>query len=203
MKHLDPTHHRGNPFSTRWIRPGAIPFFFPPGESVDALIERLKQNRWRGAIVGRHGSGKSSLVAALLPRLKECGMRPSLATLHDGQRSLPKGFLGRAEPDSKALLIIDGFEQLGVWARMRLYFFRWRTRCGLLVTSHAPTALPEVCRTDIDIALARRIVAHLDPLDAGTIATDLAARLEAHEENMRDVLFELYDRYEQRRQDLS
>ena len=59
-----------NPFSTRYTRPGAIPFRFPPGTSADGLVEQLRRQQWRGAIVGPHGSGKSSLVAALVPPLR-------------------------------------------------------------------------------------------------------------------------------------
>ncbi len=62
---------QSNPFSTRFVRPGALAYRFPPGESAATLVERLAASGWRGQIVGPHGSGKSTLVAALgetLPR---------------------------------------------------------------------------------------------------------------------------------------
>src|SRR5205809_770947 len=62
-----------NPFATRFIRPGAIPFLFLDGNSAAAIVERLKANNWRGQIMGEHGSGKSTLVATLVPVLKAAG----------------------------------------------------------------------------------------------------------------------------------
>jgi hypothetical protein len=36
----------GNPFCTRRIRPGAVPFLFPPGASVAGLLEKLQAAGW-------------------------------------------------------------------------------------------------------------------------------------------------------------
>src|SRR5579859_6457327 len=79
---------RSNPFSTRCVRPGAIPFRFPPGESAATMVDRLERQGWWGQIVGPHGSGKSTLLAALLPELRR---RRALVTtsLHEDRRRLP------------------------------------------------------------------------------------------------------------------
>ena len=58
-----------NPFSTRRISPGAIPYVLPPGENAYALVDRLRQAGWWGEIVGPHGSGKSTLLATLADAL--------------------------------------------------------------------------------------------------------------------------------------
>src|SRR3989442_1545921 len=45
-----------NPFSTRFIRPGVIPFVFADGQSPETLVEQLRQHHWWGQIIGPHGS---------------------------------------------------------------------------------------------------------------------------------------------------
>ena len=57
-----PDAAKSNPFSTRFIRPGAIEYLFAPGQTADSLIDRLRHNQWRGQIIGPHGSGKSTLA---------------------------------------------------------------------------------------------------------------------------------------------
>ena len=61
------TERLANPFATRHVRPGAIPFHFPAETSAAQLVARLRELNWRGAIVGPHGSGKSTLLVALAP----------------------------------------------------------------------------------------------------------------------------------------
>lgn len=59
-----------NPFSTRFIRPGAVTYHFPEGISAVGLTQQfLQQHLGRAAIVGPHGSGKTSLLYALSPHL--------------------------------------------------------------------------------------------------------------------------------------
>lgn len=69
-------HPPSNPFATRWVRPGAIPFRFARSESMETIVARLQNNRWRGAIIGPHGTGKSTLVQSLLPTLADAGKQP-------------------------------------------------------------------------------------------------------------------------------
>ena len=78
-----------NPFCTRRIRPGAIPYYFPQGKSVETLVDKLEANGWDGQIVGPHGSGKSTLLAAMLPEIARRGKRLVHLELQDGVRELP------------------------------------------------------------------------------------------------------------------
>jgi len=59
-----------NPFATRFVRPGSVPFLFAHQETVEQLVDRLGKARWYGQIVGPHGSGKSTLLASMLPGLR-------------------------------------------------------------------------------------------------------------------------------------
>src|SRR5436190_14964663 len=78
-----------NPFATRWVRPGVIPYYFAAGTTAAALFEKLKENRWRGAIIGPHGCGKSTLLASLDPLIESAGRPVRMISLQDRQRDLP------------------------------------------------------------------------------------------------------------------
>jgi hypothetical protein len=189
-----------NPFSTCRTRPGALPFLFRAGEDAETLIVRLRGNGWRGQIIGPHGTGKSALLAALVPASERAGQRTLWITLHDGQRRLPPEARRQLQLSAPTLLVVDGYEQLGRWSRFRLSRLCRRRGLGLLVTAHKSAGLPELYRTAADAESLARIVAQLlagEPCPWNS--SDLAERLACHGGNLRETLFELYDLYEQRR----
>ncbi len=192
-----------NPFSTRHTRPGAIPFFFSPGQNAEQLVELLRSEDWRGEIVGPHGSGKSSLLCALLPALQNAGRSTLLIELHDGQRRLPVDLRRVDGMTENTVVIVDGYEQLSFWSRLQLKGFCRRRRLGLVVTSHRPAGLPLLLRTSASLTLAEEIVQFLLRGQQRLVdASDLAQRFDRHRGDLRELLFDLYDLYEQQRHDL-
>lgn len=189
-----------NPFATRFVRPGAIAFRFKEGESAQRLVARLRANGWRGQIVGAHGTGKSTLLAALRPALERAGRSVISFALHDGQRRLPvdrRMLLSLRETD---LLAIDGYEQLSSTARFSLRLICRKCRCGLLVTAHSDVGLPALYATQVDLETAQSVVSALLPAAETTIAqADVEQALTRHKGNLREALFHLYDLYELRR----
>jgi hypothetical protein len=189
-----------NPFCTARVRPGAIPFAFPTGQTAAALVARLGAQGWRGQIIGPHGSGKSTLVASLILELARHGRRPFLVELHDGQRRLPVDLRRVPGLDSTAVVIVDGYEQLAFLPRLRLRWFCRRQGLGLLVTSHTSVGLPELYATSTTAGQACELAAHLLGPEAALIRPEeVAERFARHEGDLREVLFDLYDLYEQRR----
>lgn len=189
-----------NPFCTKYTRPGALQFIFPPDQNAEVLVERLRQANWRGEIVGPHGSGKSTLLATLVPIIERGGHRTVLVELHDGQRWLPRGLKNDARLHAPAVLIIDGYEQLNRWSRLLLNRLCRQRKIGLLITTHESVGLPELCRTAATSELANRIVAELIGDREYRIPTEeIAQCLARHHGDLREMLFDLYDLYEQRR----
>lgn len=198
MNRPDPSLAAENPFSTSRVRPGAIAYLFPRGENADSLVDRLRANGWWGQIVGPHGSGKSALLATLVPAVECAGRKPLLIELHDGARRLPVDVSHMPGLTQDSLVIVDGYEQLSYWSRWRLKRFCRRRGIGLVVTSHATVGLPTLLVTSTSIELARRLVDQLLGDERSRIADDeVQRRFAAHEGNLREMLFDLYDRYEQ------
>ena len=82
-----------NPFSATRLRPGTIEFVFEHGRNLAQLVDLLEANHWLGEITGRHGTGKSTLLAALTPAIEARGRTVNAITLSAGQRNLPHGYL--------------------------------------------------------------------------------------------------------------
>jgi hypothetical protein len=213
-----------NPFASRFVRPGAIPFQFPFGIDATSLLIRLDQFNWRASIIGPHGSGKSTLLAELTRELLAAGRAVHATALHDRQRRLPREFFDRirstCDPSAdnpKAIAIVDGYEQLSYWSRRQLNRRCRVYKAGLLITAHAPTTLPILFRTSTSLDLAMAIIDRLllpsrleregpacrELVESGV--RDIVGESEirqawiAHRGNLREMLFELYDLFERRR----
>lgn len=164
------------------------------GTTWEELLGRLKELRYRAAIVGPHGHGKTTLLEDLASRLAVQGFRIRSASLHDGQRWLSaeqrKALLRELTP--RDLLLLDGAEQL---SRLAWLHLRWRSRRagGLVVTSHSPGLLPTLyeCRTTPEL-LAGIVRDLLGTEESGVPVEELFAR---HGGNVREALMELYDLY--------
>lgn len=188
-----------NPFSTRFVRPGAIPYLFPEGTSADSLARRLAELGWQGEIVGPHGSGKSTLLASLVGALERQGRKLALIVLREGDRRLPKEVWRQIREKTLDLLIVDGFEQLSWFTRRRLKAACQRNRLGLLTTSHLSTGLPTLFETHTSPEITRQIVGELLAGQALDIADEEIDRCYFRSGgNVRETLFALYDLAERR-----
>lgn len=192
-----------NPFATRFTRPGAIGYLFPQGRSAVGTVDLLRNNSWWGEIVGPHGSGKSSLLAELLPLLEATGRRVNVYSLHQGDRTLPVSKSDVAAWNADTQVVIDGYEQLSWWSKRRLQSWVKARQAGLLITAHQPMGLPPLFATEPTLALAQQIVAQLLKSDQVQSLTgdDVAAAFAAHGANLREMLFSLYDVYQRRHAD--
>ena len=209
---------KSNPFATRFVAPGRLPWLgCDPG-----YIPRLGQNfesqfRRRAAIIGPHGSGKSSLLRHLSaelgsvcyysgPACADQAPKPGgnivWLQLHTGVPAGTTVVASRPHWRPGRILIIDGFEQLSWWSQLLLLSCTRHSRMGLLVTAHRPSRwLPTLVATKVTEDVAVQVVNCL--LEQGGTqgeflrgrATCVGDMLAAHSGNMRELLMALYDEY--------
>jgi hypothetical protein len=159
-------------------------------------------------MVGPHGSGKSTLLETLKPALVARGCHIHAVTLRHGQRRLPDRVLDQPNSEDSQnqptpgpeILIVDGYQQLGLFQRIKLQRICRHANAGLLVTAHAPTGLPTLIRLAPDRGLVQRLVNELSAqVSTDVAAADVAASHACHGSNVREIFFDLYDRHEQLR----
>lgn len=186
------TSARDNPFRDECL--ARLEFRLPGQHTWDSLLARLANVNWCGAIVGPHGSGKTTLIEQLAPRVEQRGFRPRLFRLDAASKMSDKEALLAAVRALRApdLLLIDGAEQLSTrqWLPLRVAA---ETLSGLVVTVHRSSRLPTLIETETSAALLNELVAELaefqlPPLEATAIFT-------RHRGNIRDCLRELHDRW--------
>lgn len=232
-----------NPFSTRFVHPGKIPFAFPdcPRKFTQAsytcqdqrecrlrqLAVRLNElPSGRAAIVGPHGSGKSTLIHSLVPHLGSVAQFATPIQARPVDREIGHVTI-RDESDQVtiywyqfqagsnvrrvflrdsshwlpySLLILDGFEQLGVFHRLQLALWRKVRKLKLLVTLHQRSrsfvTLFETAPNREILHLVIDTLCEKEP----QVAQEAKKLLNQYAltSNIRDALFDLYDWYEQR-----
>ncbi len=188
-----------NPFATCWTRPGAIEFVFPHGESIERLIAQLKENGWRGAIIGPHGSGKSTLLQSLKPAIASAGRKILAFQIRDGQPPVTRDLwkITAEFPRSQTILVIDGYERLALPARINLLVRCALGHSGLLVTSHRQTCLPTLAELRPNSDLIRELVRRLTRQVSIPIENyHIDASHACHGSNVREIFFALYQQHE-------
>ncbi len=189
-----------NPFSATRLRPGTIEFVFEHGRNLAQLVDLLEANRWLGEITGRHGTGKSTLLAALTPAIEARGRSVNAITLSAGQRNLPHGYLASLRSAAgSGVAVIDGIEQLDAWSRLGLKRTCRMCDAGLLAATHRSAKLPCIYQTAIDVPRAWKVVERFQQGYPPLVRIgDLVERLAQRQFDLRESLFDLYDLYEQR-----
>jgi hypothetical protein len=174
-----------------------LPFIFEARDNAEAMVARFAELGWRAQIVGPHGVGKSTLMAALSPVLLAVGKPAHLIALRDGQRSLPHDWQASALREGAGVIVVDGYEQLSRWNRWRLRSACRSARWGLLVTAHQDMGLPSLAQLAPKLATVQVVVDRLLGERRGAIPHErVAEQFAASGGNVRETLFALYDEYE-------
>jgi hypothetical protein len=190
---------RVNPFATRFTRPGALPPLHADGTplDLDALLARLESLGGSGAIEGLHGRGKTTTLLALAERAASRGMAVDcLRVRFLGDVPVVCRRVARLSPGST--LFVDGWESLG---RLPCLLVRGLARlrgCRLVVTSHDPAGLPRLLECRTSPGLLATLVARLPESGDVIGAADVDEAFGEHSGNLRDALYDLYDRFERR-----
>jgi len=175
-----------NPFASRRIDRLA---FRSRGFDADAMIDKLRRQGGRGAVVGPHGSGKTTLMDHLADLLAGPVVRIRLDATTKGAAHTARGHLPD-DLDRRHSVLIDGAEQLGRWSWWRLGSLL-RDAGIVVITGHRPGRLPTLYRCTTDPALLHELVAELAPDVVNHV--DLGEVYVRHKGNIRLCFMELYD----------
>jgi ABC-type dipeptide/oligopeptide/nickel transport system ATPase component len=192
-----------NPFSTKFWTPGIIPYQFYEKENekewdINILIEQKIKYGSIMQVVGSHGSGKSTLLRTLLRHLEQHDFVIRLEVLNDRRHKLLPDFLP-IRHDKKMFYMIDGYEQLPFWERIRLRFQNWSLTGGLLLTAHKPVlGIRILHQTTPRFELFVKLVQELTKTYSATYShnfgtTELREIYQRAGGNFRTAFFELYD----------
>jgi len=190
-----------NPFSTRYTRPGCIASRDATGMPIDvaSLLDRLNALGGTAAIVGPHGSGKSTLLIHLAAALIRRGKRVQRLRLHSWADA-PTVWMAIRRAGPGDTVCIDSWECTGRLVGGLLQTVARVTRRRLLVTSHRGVGFPELVQCSTNPALLRSIVEGLPGhgLWFGKLVhlADIDHAFVHHGGNLRESLYELYDRFE-------
>jgi energy-coupling factor transporter ATP-binding protein EcfA2 len=163
-------------------------------------VKKLQENDWRGEIVGPHGSGKSTLLQTLSPVIEAAGRKVRSYVAKPNDKQLPMSAVDLATWNESTQVVIEGYELLSRRSRKSLDRACRDRNAGLLITCHAPQGLPTLFHTTVTVELATSLVEQLLPSDCDFIsAADVRDSFARQGQNLRELLFEMYDLYEQRR----
>jgi GTPase SAR1 family protein len=198
-----------NPCTTRWTRPGQIAPVDAEGQLIGlaGLLDRLAAVGGQAVIVGPHGSGKSTLLIRLCQEAEARGQPTVICRLGSGPwRDAATAIAAVLGAAASCLVCLDSWERLGRFSqRATLLAARW-SGCGLLVTSHGPAGLPVLVQHEPTIATLGAIVRQLPEAErwlGGVITNaDLREAFARQGPNLREALFQLYDRFEERQHEL-
>lgn len=182
---------RHNPFSVDRVQTIR---YQPLEVTFDDVLARLAALRYRAAIVGPQGTGKTTLLEDLQSALESQGRRTRMVFVNDTApldhrtRRRLMSQLGRDE-----IVLLDGADAVGYirWLPLKRHILRHAA--GLVITTHRPGRLPTLIDCATTPQLLGDIVARLLP-EKHDIDTALLERLYHHYQgNIRHCLRELYD----------
>lgn len=185
---------RENPFRSSQLE--QLRFRFD-NDSWPDLRSRLKSANHRAAIVGPHGTGKTTLLLELRDLLIKEGRELVHLQLSD---DLPRfdskqlaEFRNRLNPNH--VILVDSCERLS-WIGWRRFKSATANAGGLIITAHNHGRLPTLLETRPSVDLLDDLVKDLLGLPQATQATQaglIPALLARHSGNIREALRELYD----------
>lgn len=191
-----------NPFATRFVSPGNIPYFFASPDDSQQLIAQADRAHWRGQIVGPHGSGKTTLARHLMPELQTRFDRIEFLVVRSVSEiqhcPAPRNSItgldsNRPAATGKSVYVIDGVGRLS-WLQRRLIVADCRRRqAGLIVTSHRRLkGLSVLFETSFSSMTFCKVLQHLDCQRYADRYPQLQSQ---HRSNCREMLFTLYDQH--------
>ncbi|MEO1856208.1 MAG: hypothetical protein ABGY95_02430, partial [Rubritalea sp.] len=183
---------RDNPFSTHRVE--QILSFDPvlSGSSWEEIDGRWVTLRERASLVAPHGAGKSTFMDAFQRRLEDSGHSVLRIFLNQETNKLGAKQWGMLENCSQKIVMLDGEEQLGFFARKRFYRLT-QNSLGLLISRHNPTKLPQLLVLEPNIDLLIKCIERLAPKHLSALQPMLDQWWKEQNRNIREILLRCYD----------
>ena len=191
-----------NPFSTRFVQPGAIPWL-ATDTSIDSLLFRLYDVGNRAIICGPHGSGKSTILSHLASVAQRKGLKVHCLRIRSWIDAIRVMRVFATINPKQSLVSVDSWERLGFFGRFLCQFADFRGLC-VVVTVHKRTwwnNWPVLLHMKADDKTFRLLVDELMTKYAGSKTIEFSGAMlrdvfQRHSGNLREGFFELYDHYE-------
>lgn len=179
---------RDNPFRCQLT--DSLEYEFEDDMNWPKLLQRLEALRWRGAIIGMHGRGKSTLLDGFACRLQDAGWSTQRLGLRSEERNFSKQIWRELLPSfgRRDFVLLDGAEQLSLW-RWKRFLQLTKSAGGVLIATHRAGRLPTLYECRSSPQLLRGLVERLDP-ELEFCAQSL---FERNSGNLRNCLRALYD----------
>lgn len=160
------------------------------------ILARLESNKFRGAICGPHGHGKTTLVNELERRLADCGFDTRRLFLNDESPRFTLRFLRglRTTLSQKTIVLLDGADQLSPF-HWRLFRHHVQHAYGLVITTRQSMRLTTLYECTTSPEVLDSLLDELLGPDANTWRADAHRLFDHHNGNIREVFFALYDSY--------
>jgi hypothetical protein len=168
----------------------------------EELLKCLEKLRFRGALIGAKGHGKSTLLRDLGAHLQASGWETRLMRLNSSQRNLSaEQWRELSSISGRDFILLDGAEQLNAF-RWRRFLQHTQRAGGLVITSHNAGMLPTLhhCTTSPELLqeLLTDLIRNESSKNSGVIShlcreIDTGVLLARHRGNVRAALRELYD----------
>lgn len=180
---------RANPFRAERIE--ALRFRLDD-DGWRTLMARFAANRWRGVLLGPHGSGKTTLREEIERRMRADGW--TVRTLVIGEIGVRWPELAACVNDAgpRTLICLDGLDRVGAWQWWRLSYLA-RQVGGILATSHVAGRLPLLHRHHTSCELLNDLVRDLLGEEAAALRSRCQQVFSDYHGDVRACLRRLYD----------
>ncbi len=183
---------RENPFRVERLH--RLKFLFPDG-TMENFLKKIERTQFRGAIVGPHGAGKTTLIEEVMCEFRERGISFSHLRLRDdGKRVNHQRILNwLAETPQSAVLILDSAGLLNWWA-WRNVSRNSKHFAGLIISTHQTGRLPTLIECTPTVETFMQLVENLE-LAFDVPQSHLVKTFTHCKGNIRDCLRTLYDEF--------
>lgn len=178
-----------NPFASHNIH--NLDFQFHQG-NWNELTSKLKNLKYRAALVGPHGSGKTTLLFQIQKHLKQNNQKCIFLFINTKypRLSIQQWSQIFSAIKTKSIILFDGADLLPKWY-WNIFKFITQKSSGLIITSHQEGLLLTGIQTNSTTAIMNNILEELCETNA-EIKQISHALFKKHHGNMHEILRHLY-----------